>query len=139
MMRNEPPIEAILEVSDAEVQKGLTEVADEMVAALLSSVPEKVSLKIISNLSERRRAEIVLRKETFPERTREVARKVVLKAILKLPDEPEGEEPAPESDRKKQLRQLMEKMAETHPDFIRAREEGRQGLFAEFFRQMFHK
>ena len=136
MMRNEPPIEAILEISDPEVQRGLTEVADEMVAAVLSSVPEKVSLKILSNLSERRRAEIVLRQEKFPARTREVARKVILKAILKLPEEPENEEPEPESDRRKQLRQLMEKMAETPPDFIRAREEGRQGVLGEFFRRM---
>ena len=36
MMRNEPSIEAILEISDAEVQRGLTEVADEIVAAVLS-------------------------------------------------------------------------------------------------------
>ncbi len=138
MMRKEPSIEAILDVPDAEVQKGLTEVADEMVAAVLSAVPETVSRKILLNLSERRRAEIVLRQETFPDRTRKVARKVLVKAILQLPEEGEDEE-KPETDRRKQLRKLMEKMAETHPDFIRAREEGRQGILAEYLRRMFLK
>ncbi len=130
----EPRFEEILEAAYAAAQRGLAKVSDEMVAAALAGAPEKIARKILSNLSERRREEIALRKEKFTPRTREVARVVVWKAVFGITDEPE-----PEPGKKKELRAFMDKMAETHPDFLRAREEGRQGLFAEYFRRLFGK
>ena len=132
----EPRFEEILEAADAAVQKGLFHVADKMIAAALAGAPDRISSKILSNISERRRSEIGLRQEKFPPRTREVARTVVWKAVFGVKDEAE---PDPEPDKKGKYQKFMEKMAESHPNFIRAREEGRKNVMAEYFRRILEK
>lgn len=136
MARFEPRFEEILEAADAAVQRGLAKVTDDIVAAALVDAREKVAAKILSNLSERRRAGIVPQKEKFPPRTREIARIVIWKAVFGIEDE---EDPDPGKGGKSELLKFMEKMAETHPDFIRAREEGRGNLFGVFFRRFLGK
>lgn len=136
MARFEPRFEEILEAADAAVQRGLAKVTDDIVAAALVDAREKVAAKILSNLSERRRAGIVPQKEKFPPRIREIARIVIWKAVFGIEDE---ENPDPGKGGKSELLKFMEKMAETHPDFIRAREEGRGNLFGVFFRRFLGK
>ncbi len=136
MSNFEPRFEDILKAADAAVQRGLAKVTDDIVAAALVDARKKIAAKILSNLSERRRAEISLRQEKFPPRTREVARNVVWKAVFGIEDE---EDPDPGKGGKSELLKFMEKMSETHPDFIRAREEGRGNLFGVFFRRLLGK
>lgn len=126
--------EELAGVEDAELQRKLPKVTDTILAAALLGAPGPVAAKIIANLSRRRREAVCAAAEPVPERTREVARLVLLREVFGG----EGETPDRKDSggRRKDVRNLLEKLSRRHPDFRAAREARQSAGLAEFLRRL---
>lgn len=118
-MNGLPNEDDLLRVDPVRLQSALAAMPDEMVAAALQGLPAAVGERLRAELSPRRRGEMDEDRRTYPGRTREVARRLLLRIVFDL--EPAGDEDpvAEESVHSK----FMKKLAMRHPDFVWARKE----------------
>jgi hypothetical protein len=128
-------IEDILEVPDPDLQLRISRAKDLIIAAALEGAPGGVKEKIVRNISPRRYQavrEIQMEYGRFPQRTRYVAQRVLVKLAFGIEDEetragltgPSGavEKKEVKPISKKEYRQFIQKMLEQNPDFREARE-----------------
>ena len=120
-----PNLEGILEVPDAEAQANLARVPEVILAAAIQDARADVARKVVSNLSRTRREEVTAAgRASYPARTCEVARRMVMKVLLGIEDEETaGMLREEKGSREKELRAFLKKMAKRHPDFSKARQE----------------
>ena len=143
-MKSLPKFEDISGAPDVDVQRALMRVSEEILAAALLGAKAKVSDKIIANLSKKRREEVSAAAQKFPDRTREVARRVLVKMVFGIEDDETAAaaDTPPKKERSargKDLQSFLEKLSVRHPDFIEAKKQREQGLLAEHLRRLFEE
>ena len=133
-----PLFENIVRLDDAWVQNHLSGAPDEVIASALNGAPHALRVKLLKNLSPRRRDGVIKAAGDIPDRTREVAREVLVRVLWDLPDPKPTKEPAaaPEPDRKIDYVRLMKWFAEKNPAVAAAQEERRRAMEQGILRHM---
>ena len=135
---NAPPNENdLLQIDPARLQSALAAMPDEMVAAALQGLSVPVAERVRAALSSRRRGELEGDRASYPDRTREVARRLLLRTVFDLEPVDEAPETGAGSGKTESTqRKFLKKLAQKHPDFVRARKERVERAWMEHLRRM---
>ena len=139
MEESTPPVfEDVVRLDDPWVQNHLAHAPDAVIAAAIDGAPAAVCGKLLANLSTRRREAVRKLRGSYPPRTREVSRRVLVSILWELPD-PEAQEElrrvAPEQKKIDYVR-LMKWLAEKNPAVREAQERRRQAIQAGILRRL---